>query len=295
MRIYDYAIIALFFGLIIGGFAVLSGRERAPWMLLAFGVVLNVFGDSSNLLQHSFGATSVGTVLNAFAWPTAIILMCSAVWLRRRPVNPMALEPPSGFALPMIASMAALSLLVAGTLLPVARLPLSLAVATLLAVGVRLILSVRGLEQLSQERHRQSVTDELTGLWNRRYLFRVLDTFFADYDEDPTDQSLAFLFVDLDRFKEINDSFGHPAGDELLRQLGRRLSDSLREGDLLVRLGGDEFAVVLSGAGMEYATSVAERLTRCLDEPFELFFRVVPFDLELQRASASTKMASCLF
>ena len=261
---------ALLLGLIIGGFAVLSGRERAPWMLLACGVALNVFGDSSNLLQHSFGSTSIGTVLNAFAWPTAIILMCSAVWLRRKPVNPMALDRPTGFALPMIASMAALSLLVAGTLFPVDRLPLALAVATLLAVGVRLVLSVRGLEEISQERHRQSVTDELTGLWNRRYLFQVLDTFFAGYDQDPTDQSLAFLFVDLDRFKEINDSFGHPAGDELLRQLGRRLSDSLREGDLLVRLGGDEFAVVLSGAGIEYATSVAERLTHSLHEPFEL-------------------------
>jgi len=135
--------------------------------------------------------------------------------------------------------------------------------------GIRLVLSVRGLEELSQERHRQAVTDELTGLRNRRYLFKVLDTFFTGYHEH-SEESLAFLFVDLDRFKEINDSFGHPAGDELLRQLGERLEGSLREDDLLVRLGGDEFAVVLSGGDVDYAMSVAERLTQDLHQPFLL-------------------------
>ena len=78
------------------------------------------------------------------------------------------------------------------------------------------------MQPLSQERHRQSVTDDLTGLANRRHLFRVLDAFFADSgDPCALERRLAFLFVDLNHFKEINDSFGHPAGDQLLRQLGR--------------------------------------------------------------------------
>ncbi len=261
---------ALLLGLVVGGSVVLSGRSKTPWILMAAGMALNVFGDSSNLLQHSFGSTPVGEVLNAVAWPAAIVLLSMAVWLRPRPLSPIALERPAGFALPASAAGAALVILFVGTLYPVDRFALGLATTTLLVVGIRLILSVRSLEVLSQERHRQSLTDELTGLWNRRYLFGVLDAFFAGCDGGPGDPTLAFLFVDLDRFKEINDSFGHPAGDELLRQLGARLNGSLREGDLLVRLGGDEFAVVLAGGDAAYAASVAERLTECLSEPFAL-------------------------
>ena len=78
------------------------------------------------------------------------------------------------------------------------------------------------------------------------------------------DRSLAFLFVDLNHFKEINDSFGHPAGDEVLKQLGARLKDSLRGSDALIRFGGDEFAVVLTDADAEYATTIARHLTASL-------------------------------
>jgi len=261
---------ALLLGFLVGGFAVLAGRSKAPWILLAVGMALNVFGDSSNLLSGSFGATSLGILLNAIAWPTAIVLMSTAVWLRSRPPNPLAIEKPTGFLLPTMAAAAALIILFIGTLYPIGRFALALAGMTLFIVCARLVLSVRSLETLSRERHRQAVTDELTGLWNRRHLFNVLDSFFSEYGQPGSEESLAFLFVDLDRFKEINDSFGHPAGDELLRQLGGRLEGSLRDGDLLVRLGGDEFAVVLSGGDAEYAASVAERLTQSLLEPFAL-------------------------
>ncbi len=261
---------ALLLGLIVGGFAALSGHHKTPWILLAIGMSLNIFGDSSNVLQSSFGASHLGFVLNGIAWPAAITLMSMAVWLRPRPTNPLILEPTANFTLPILGSAAALVLLSSASVLSVARFSIALAVLTLLVVGIRLVLSVRSLEMLSQQRHRQSVTDELTGLWNRRYLFRVLDEFFAGWEVEPNNQSLAFLFIDLDRFKEINDSFGHPAGDELLRQLGGRLQGTLREGDLLVRLGGDEFAVVLVGSGVDYASFVAERLTQSLVEPFEL-------------------------
>lgn len=261
---------ALLLGLIVGGLVILPGRSRAPWILLAAATALNVFGDSSNFLQHSFGATQIGLILNAIAWPVAMILIAIVVWLRPRPPSPILLEKPAGFVLPTCAAAAALVLLFLGDFLPVGRFALSLAAATLSFVGIRLVLSVRGLEQLSQERHRQAITDELTGLRNRRFLFRVLDTYFAEHDGNSYGDNLAFLFVDLDRFKEINDSFGHPAGDELLRQLGTRLEGSLHEEDLLVRIGGDEFAVVLAGSDVDYATSVAERLTEDLRRPFAL-------------------------
>ena len=148
----------LLLGLVVGGFAVLSGpHARRPWFLLASGIALNVVGDTSNLLQHSFGATASGSILNAIAWPTAIVLMSMAVWLRRGPSNPLVREQPTGFVLPSLAAAAALALLFVGTLHPVGRVAARpWPTATLVVVGIRLVLSVRDCESLSQERHRQA-------------------------------------------------------------------------------------------------------------------------------------------
>ena len=73
--------------------------------------------------------------------------------------------------------------------------------------------------------------------------------------------------IDLDHFKEINDSFGHPTGDGLLRLIGPRLAGVTRSGDVVARLGGDEFAVLLTGADVEFATSIAERITSEIAPP----------------------------
>ena len=260
----------LLLGLVVGGFAVLSGRSKAPWVLLAAGLFLNVLGDTSNLLQQSFGASRIGSTLNAIAWPTAIVVMSIAVWVRDQRANPLLPERPPGFVLPKPSAAGALIILFIASFHTVERVAIALATARLVVVGTRLAVSVRLMQTLSEERRRQSVTDELTGVPNRRHLFQVLDDYFLFGQEPGEDHRLAFLFVDLDHFKEINDSFGHPAGDELLRQLASRLWSSLRETDLIARIGGDEFAVVLVGAGSHYAEEVAQRVTDCLSEPFLL-------------------------
>jgi len=124
---------------------------------------------------------------------------------------------------------------------------------------------------ITEERHRQANTDELTGLGNRRQLAQVLDIFFDEQraDERRT-REMAFLFVDLNSFKEVNDSFGHPAGDELLRQLGPRLAASLEGEGLAVRMGGDEFAVVLMDADATAAAKVAHQIVDEITKPFIL-------------------------
>jgi len=275
----------LLLALVVGGTAMLSGRRKAPWILLATGIGLNVVGDTFNLFQNSIGASRIGTVFNGVAWPAAIVVMSMAVWLRPRASSPFATEKSQGFVLPELGAVCALGILFFSTLHSLDRVAIGLATATLIVVSSRLALSVQSLKEISLERHRQSVTDDLTGLGNRRHLFRVLDGFFAEQGELATrDRPLAFLFVDLNHFKEINDSFGHPAGDELLKQLGARLATSLRSTDLLFRLGGDEFAVVLIDGDAEYATRVAERLTASLGEPFLL-------DVVTARISASIGIA----
>jgi diguanylate cyclase (GGDEF)-like protein len=183
----------------------------------------------------------------------------------------MRVQRTAGFMLPSVAAVAGLSILVAGTVHPVTRVALGLATATLVVVGARLSLSARDLRLVTEERHRQAQTDELTGLGNRRHLLQVIDTYFTDFNDPWTvERTLAFLFIDLNHFKEINDSFGHPAGDELLRQLGPRLMRAVPTSGSVFRLGGDELAVLLVDVNAEEATKVAQRIIAEVVEPFFL-------------------------
>jgi diguanylate cyclase (GGDEF)-like protein len=127
--------------------------------------------------------------------------------------------------------------------------------------GLRAVEQQR-LEQLATEAHH----DSLTGLPNRRRFIEQLEA--TVYADGPG--ACAVLMIDLDRFKEINDSFGHTVGDDLLCLVGPRLQQALAPGDLLARMGGDEFAVLLPGAGADRAEEVAERLGTALRDAFEL-------------------------
>jgi diguanylate cyclase (GGDEF)-like protein len=256
--------------LVVGGTALLAGRSRGPWLLLASGIALNVVGDTFNLFQSSIGSSHAGTVINGIAWPTAIWLMSAAMWLPRWSSDPLTGQRPTGFLLPGVAAACGLLVLFAGTLHHVNGVAVGLATATLLVVFLRTGSSVRALRVLTDERRQLSLTDQLTGLRNRRYLFEVLDAFFAEQAAADSPRSLACLFIDLERFKEINDSFGHPAGDEILKQVGERLASSLRPTDVVARIGGDEFAVLLLGADEEHAASVARQIGESLQRPFSL-------------------------
>jgi len=262
---------SLLFALVVGGTTLLSGKARAPWILLAAAMGLNAVGDTFNLFPASLGTPRIAAVLHALAWPAAGLLMSIAVWLRPRRLNLLVSEKPAGFLLPGLAAVSAFVILFTAALHQISRVALGLAAATLIMVGLRLLLSVRGLRTVTQDRLRQSLTDELTGLRNRRYLLQMLEAFFGDEgDRRVSKRRLAFLFIDLNRFKEVNDSFGHSAGDELLKQLGPRLTDSLRGSEVLVRLGGDEFGIVLVDADADDATAVAQRLITSIEEPFIL-------------------------
>src|SRR4029079_19074398 len=96
--------------------------------------------------------------------------------------------------------------------------------------------------------------DALTGLPNRVLLLDRLQQAIAAARRDGT--SLSLLLMDLDRFKEVNDTLGHHAGDLLLQQVGTRLHSAVRQVDTIARLGGDEFAVILHRTGAEGVSTV---------------------------------------
>jgi diguanylate cyclase (GGDEF)-like protein len=122
----------------------------------------------------------------------------------------------------------------------------------------------------SAERDRHQAThDALTGLPNWALLRDRLEQGLAAATR--SDGEVALLLIDLDRFKEINDSLGHTYGDKLLVQVGPRLQSVLRDGDTVARLGGDEFAVLLPSVdGVAEAQAVAERLREALHRPFDV-------------------------
>ena len=110
--------------------------------------------------------------------------------------------------------------------------------------------------------------DELTGLPNRRLFNDRLSMALASAHRDK--QMLAVMFIDLDRFKEVNDSLGHNAGDTLLKLVSERIINTLNEGDTLARLGGDEFIVLCEINNVEGAITLAESILNHLNTPFKL-------------------------
>lgn len=133
-----------------------------------------------------------------------------------------------------------------------------LALADLSAIAVR-------LERLNHD----TVHDPLTKLYNRRGFFDHLGQ--AVGRSTRYGWSFSLMLFDIDYFKKVNDTRGHPYGDEVLRLIGRRLKASLRVGDVAARLGGDEFAVLLADADAGAAAPVLDRLSaRSDDNPFGL-------------------------
>lgn len=125
-------------------------------------------------------------------------------------------------------------------------------------------------EREQQLRHRATV-DELTGLLTRRELLEQLQELLTNPEQRSSNEGLAVLFFDLDRFKEINDSLGHAAGDIVLRTVADRLRSCLQADDLGARMGGDEMVVVLHAIpDLATAMSVAENIRRLIAQPIKI-------------------------
>jgi diguanylate cyclase (GGDEF)-like protein len=161
------------------------------------------------------------------------------------------------------------------TFLPVAGI-LEAVLVLLFVVLVPILrrVTVRVRRQMEEIEYR-ALYDELTGLPNR--------TLFRDRIEQATlvgrreRRPATVMLLDVDRFKEINETLGHEIGDRLLRELGARLRGQLRENETLARLGGDEFGILLPGGSAEEATALGARVHGALEEPFAL--RGLPLEI----------------
>lgn len=111
---------------------------------------------------------------------------------------------------------------------------------------------------------REALMDPLTHLWNRRGASVILKAALSSADERGAPLTLALL--DLDNFKRINDTFGHPTGDEVLRRIAGRLLSTVRNDDAICRIGGDEFLVLMADTDAPVAARVAERIRRAVND-----------------------------
>lgn len=161
-------------------------------------------------------------------------------------------------------------------------------IALLMIIFFILVASVTGIGTLfycrakiknlraQEEIHHLAHHDSLTGLCNRRLFIEMLELEIAHARRSKA--GLAVIYLDLDRFKPINDQYGHDAGDHVLQQVSERLRETLRDSDTLSRIGGDEFAIVLPSPG-SYAQlqSVAQRILLALEQP--IMFREQPLSV----------------
>jgi diguanylate cyclase (GGDEF)-like protein len=258
-----YTVADLLLVAMIAGLLTVRGvRGGSIWVWLAAGMAAFCAADVVYAIRVDSGIYAIGPWLHVL-WMAGITCIAVSIWSPRRSRGIGTIRSRTMLAIPMLATLTSVAIL---AIFSVNRSPvvMSLATLTLLLAIARTFVSFRQVQRLSDAR-RQAVTDDLTGLGNRRSLFehgrQRLETSDAAH-------RLALILIDLDNFKEINDTFGHPAGDELLREIARRLSARASEHDLLVRLGGDEFAILrtLTAAddGRQLATGILDRIT----EPF---------------------------
>ncbi|GAB4514718.1 MAG: hypothetical protein Tsb0026_20170 [Sulfuricaulis sp.] len=125
-----------------------------------------------------------------------------------------------------------------------------------LVIGV--VRDITERREMLAEAHHHARHDDLTGLFNRREFERRLNELFQSAKSGHVRHAL--LYVDLDQFKIVNDTCGHMAGDELLRQIAARTQKEVRKNDTFTRLGGDEFGVLLENCHMDQALEIAEKL-----------------------------------
>jgi len=152
-------------------------------------------------------------------------------------------------------------------------------------INAELELEIKERKQAEQRAHDLSTRDALTNLLNRRALIQQLEHAVATCDRSGV--GFALLFLDLDKFKQINDNYGHEAGDELLRQVAARLSAAVRVADIVARLGGDEFVVLIEGKS---ASSNAARVGRKIEQACAL-----PFDIGSHRLKTAASIGIALY
>ncbi|HEY8371397.1 MAG TPA: diguanylate cyclase [Pseudonocardiaceae bacterium] len=249
----DLAMLVVSLRLILG-----PGRRSPSFVLLAYSLLAIFTADSLYVLQRLNETYIAGNMLDAIWLSGNLTLGAAALHPTMSQVGD-ATPTQDGPGLARFLALCAGVLVAPATLIvqyarghlhDVPVIAIACAVLFLLSVA-RLALSVAQLRALA-------ITDALTGLRTRRFFEAQLPIELARAQRSG--RPFAVLILDVDRFKSINDRFGHPAGDRVLQVIAQRLSEVTRAGDVLARYGGEEFALLAPGVGGDGPAAVAQRL-----------------------------------
>ena len=256
-----------------------SRAHRVPLAFVSAGLVLLALADSGYAYLVATNSYTTGNPID-LGWILAFGMLAVAPMTPGATVYKAQAASPSaaGTFLPYVPLGGAIALLAwqMANRHPVSGVETVLAVVIVFLVLLRQFLTVRDNQLLARtltaretELRHQAFHDALTGLPNRTLLFDRFGQVLLSARRDGTTAGL--LVIDLVRFKEINDTFGHYYGDELLAQIGPRLRAELRASDTVARLGGDEFAVLLPDiTDLSAAMAVAAKLRTVLEMPFHV-------------------------
>jgi diguanylate cyclase len=257
--------------LVVGQLTLRLRRADRRTILLGIALLGLTAADSSLVLSLSTGMYAV-SLLADVTWVVSFLLLTASA-VSRISVETEDVEGPAtpGASLrnSRVVVVAAGVALLTLTFRPTPSEQLYVAVPaalTLLASGLRLVLALRQAQQATEAR-RLSRTDDLTELPNRR----AMETWLSDRLATP--QPLSLLLLDLDGFKDVNDSLGHAAGDDILRRIGRRLSDTASlyaDHARVARLGGDEFAVIVTEDAEDRLIGLAGSLSQAIARPLHV-------------------------
>ena len=254
-----YPLIDLVLALLVVGQTILRLRETSRRTVgLCLGFVLWLLADSSFVLNLSTGKYKFGTLLYA-GWGGGIALIVASACLARPDIVTGTRRRQGPKILLSAGSIAVLVLVFRPSSGAVWYVTLP-AVITLVAAGARMWVALREARGAA-EAHRMASTDDLTNLPNRRAVLSRLDQGLRG------DNPLALMLLDLDGFKDINDTLGHSAGDAVLEQVATRMREALDNEVLLARLGGDEFAMVVASEDPAHLLETAQQVRDVLLQP----------------------------
>ena len=237
--------------------------------LLIIGLISFAIGDIIQLNQVASSSYVPNALLDA-SWPIGICCFGLAAWCRadRREEVRRESDPVRGLNLiPVIFGVLSTAILAMSLVNPTSRATSFMALGSLSLVILRMAITQSEVRELGRTNFSEARTDHVTGLSNRRAFLEDGELKMASL---RSTQQLGIVLIDLDGFKEVNDSIGHAYGDELLKIIGQRFANKLAPSSAIARIGGDEFAYTFVIETNEDPVASANELARTLNNPVAL-------------------------